>query len=377
MGANGAGGGAYTPGTSPSDTKLKMVTLFRPFAPLQLVKTRSASSSSSFNNAAPSSSTSSSSTSPHHRQNPDSDSNPWINLILPLSGRIDKFRSFIEKFVRVCVKQDKRVFLTVVYFGEPGLKEVTNILGGISKLYAFKALKLVTVNDATFSRGKGLQVGVEAWGSGSSAAAAAASTGGGAGGGSGKDKDVLMFLCDVDIIFNAEFLERCRRNTSPGEKVYYPILFSLYNPNIVYSLHDVPIPPELDQLVISKDTGWWRDFGYGMTCQYRSDFLAIKGFDEEIQGWGGEDVGLYRKYVKSKRRVIRAVDPGIFHMWHEKNCDPNLSADQYRNCIRSKALNEASHAQLGLLAFKDEIDIHRSYLKKDEIKNIPQTKINR
>uniref|UniRef100_A0A803KAE6 Hexosyltransferase n=1 Tax=Xenopus tropicalis TaxID=8364 RepID=A0A803KAE6_XENTR len=236
--------------------------------------------------------------------------NVIVNIIVPLAKRADKFQQFMQNF----------------------------------RAANFKNFTFIQLNEE-FSRGKGLDVGARAW----------------------KGSNVLLFFCDVDIYFTAEFLNSCRINTQPGKRVFYPVLFSQYNPSIIYGHHDA-IPSIDQQLVIKKDTGFWRDFGFGMTCQYRSDFINIGGFDIDIKGWGGEDVHLYRKYLHSNLIVIRTPVKGLVHLWHEKRCMDELAPEQYKMCMQSKAMNEASHGQLGMLVFRHEIEAHlrkqRNAIKK-------------
>ncbi len=276
------------------------VQLFRPFAPLQTVR--------------------------HQTYDKRKE---WINVVVPLSGRVETFIQFMEMFVEQCIERDGHVFLTIVYFGEEGKEDILQILTDTAEKHNFESYKFIEKSES-FSRGIGLLAGAEAW----------------------IDGNVLLFFCDVDVVFKPGFLDRCRLNSTPGTKVYYPIVFSLYNPSIVYANSET-IPSWKRQLVLKRDTGFWRTFGFGMTCMYRSDFLFMRGFDTKIKGWGMEDVKLYRKIAQSNFNVIRAPDPGIFHTWHEKTCDPHLSLAQYNMCLGSKALGEASHVQLGMLAFSD------------------------
>ena len=70
---------------------------------------------------------------------------------------MDTFKGFMEKLVTVILRHDRRIFLTVVYFGHEGLQEARNIITKASKQAKFRHIKLLTLNE-TFSRGKALQV---------------------------------------------------------------------------------------------------------------------------------------------------------------------------------------------------------------------------
>ncbi|KAM8828512.1 chondroitin sulfate N-acetylgalactosaminyltransferase 1 isoform 1-T2 [Spinachia spinachia] len=299
-----------------SSDEFRRLVLFRPFGPLMKVKNEKVNTA-----------------------------NVAINIIVPLSRRADKFKHFMHNFREVCVRRDGRVHLTVVYFGNEQMSEVRSTLENTSREVHFKNFTLLQL-DEEFSRGRGLDVGARAW----------------------KGGNVLLFFCDVDIYFTADFLNTCRLNTQPGQKVFYPVLFSQYNPTLIYGSQE-HVPSVEQQLVIKKDTGFWRDFGFGMTCQYRSDFINIGGFDIDIKGWGGEDVHLYRKYLHSNLLVVRAPSRGLFHLWHEKHCADELPPDQYRMCMQSKAMNEASHGQLGMLLFRHEIEAHLRKQKQQQNSN--------
>ena len=254
--------------------------------------------------------------------------NEIINIIIPLSGRIEKFRSFMDRLVDVGIRRDKRIFVTLVYFGKEGRQEIKDYFLKLEKEEHFEDYKVIFTSQ-DFNRGAGLQKGVQSWHKG----------------------NVLMFFCDIDIFFEEDFLERCRLHTSPGSRIYYPIVFSQYNPDIVYGGR----PPPLDlreRMRILPESGFWRDFGFGMTCQYKDDFLRVGGFDLSIKGWGGEDLALYKQYLNDRSlTIVRAYDPALVHIYHGKNCRKTLSDSQFISCLQSKAMAEGSHKQLGMLAF--------------------------
>lgn len=81
------------------------VTLFRPFGPLMKVKSEMIDITRSV-----------------------------INIIVPLAERTETFAQFMQNFRDVCIHQDKRIHLTVVYFGKEGLSEVKSILESITRL---------------------------------------------------------------------------------------------------------------------------------------------------------------------------------------------------------------------------------------------------
>lgn len=92
---------------------------------------------------------------------------------------------------------------------------------------------------------------------------------------------------------------------------------------------------------------------------YSCVVLCSGGLEVSVKGRAVEDVHLYRRYVHSGLEVIRAPSRGLFHLWTETLCDDeHVSSDSFKLCLCSKALNEASLAQMGELIYQQQIDNH-------------------
>jgi len=249
-----------------------------------------------------------------------------INIIVPLSGRSSSLEIFLRMFQEVCIKHKENVFLTIIMYGNlTNTNELKDIVHKFTVNTGFTAFDVMRRN-LPFSRGRALDDGVKRWNG---------------------NENVLMFFCDVDVSFDRKFLRRCRTNTQKGKYVYYPVLFSQYNPSISKKADTSSYSVEID-----SESGTWRPLGFGMACMYRSDYLKVGGFNLSIKGWGGEDNDLYNRFIKSPIKIIRAPDSGLFHKWHLKECDKSLDKTKYQHCLGAKARYEGSQRQLGLLLFK-------------------------
>ncbi|XP_071280824.1 chondroitin sulfate synthase 3 [Agelaius tricolor] len=259
-----------------------------------------------------------------------------IHILVPIMGRFDTFSRFMVNFEKTCLIPKQNVKLAIILFSsdsEPDSSKHIELMKEYSIKYPKADITLIPMS-GKFSRGLALEMASSHF-----------------------DNDTLLLFCDVDLVFTSDFLQRCRDNTIQGEQVYYPIIFSQYDPKVIYGGN----PPADSSFVFTKRTGFWREYGFGITCIYKSDLLTAGGFDTSIQGWGLEDVDLFTKVITSGLKAFRSQEVGVVHIFHPVQCDPNLDPKQYKMCLGSKASTFASTMQLAGLWLQKHLGVRYNW----------------
>ena len=263
--------------------------------------------------------------------------NETIHFIVPLAGKVKEFQRFMKIYEEICLRRHENAQMHIVLFTKDSSDiEVENILrtvGHYQKTYGGKHIEVIEA-EGNFARAAALDLGAKQC-----------------------SKNDLLFCVDVDILLTIDSLNRIRLNTIEGKQVYYPVVFSQYNPNTICKKSQ---SCTIDDFEFSSNMGYWRQFGYGIAAMYRSDLDRVGGYDTSIQGWGKEDVDLFQKIVESNLTIFRAVDVGMVHAFHLIHCNVNLVPAQFQMCVGSKATCLGSQRQLAemVLGMKDILHRH-------------------
>ncbi|KAJ3641045.1 hypothetical protein Zmor_027571 [Zophobas morio] len=247
-----------------------------------------------------------------------------INFVLPLSGRYKIFRRFLKMYEDVCLKRQEEAKLFVVLYQNDRSSDFLRsgaLIEDVQRTYGSDAVVAIYTNE-TFSRARALERGLSLL--------------------SGDD---LVLFMDVDMIFHPRSLQRVRQNTVKEKSVYFPIVYSLYNPRLLNRTYPDNYSFFIDDIV-DEDSGFWRQFGFGIVSLYKSDYVGLGGLNLLISGWGFEDVTFYDNAIKSSLRIMRSVDPNLIHVYHSIECDINLDAAQKTMCLGTQANMLGSLKQL-------------------------------
>lgn len=127
------------------------------------------------------------------------------------------------------------------------MNETQTIINYLKNLYPRSKLKIIPIMEK-FARARALDLGMAQ-----------------------VDMDKLLFFIDVDMIWSPASLQRIRLNTIINKIVYFPIVFSEYDPNVVYGQSKSP-----NHMFINEESGYWRLFGFGIVSAYKQDIIKVR-----------------------------------------------------------------------------------------------------
>jgi hypothetical protein len=170
--------------------------------------------------------------------------------------------------------------------------------------------------------------------------------------------DSLVLVAPPCVEFQGDFLNRVRLNTIRTQQIFFPIVFSEYMPNIVYSVRPFP-----DEVQINKNVGYFNDESYEFASFYISDYFKSRfelisrlrsKSDHAVSNSSNFNpaehvLDLYELFVSSKSfHLIRGTDQSLKCRWRlNPNClKSNRSADEQERCVSQNEKSMGTKAQL-------------------------------
>lgn len=165
--------------------------------------------------------------------------------------------------------------------------------------------------------------------------------------------DYIVFI-DGDCIAPADFLDNHMRLAEPGHFVAgnRALLSEAFTRRVLASRIDLtgwhigawviarlrgfvnrllPLLRLPDGALRKRDCKEWRGAKTCNLAAWRTDLLAVNGFDEQYTGWGHEDADLAVRFIRAG--VLRKdgrFATGVLHLWHPPNDRTQLAENEQR-----------------------------------------------
>ena len=247
-------------------------------------------------------------------------------MIVPVSGRLLTLKRLLTNFDQVVMRSNDvdltniHLYIILMETAEDSGERMSTIAEYIKKFlqtHQASRIHLLEVENGNFTRGYARSYGASRF----------------------NETDLLFFI-DLDMVFTRDLFTRIRHHTIYNKQVYFPIIFSQYDPQYWEKL---AIQANFSFFHLRDDIGYWRQYGFGMLGIYKGDLGQIGNWNVEISGWGKEDVEIYDKLVQSATlNVFRTIDNSLMHIFHTKECSPSLREDQMNMCKGTKSITLGS-----------------------------------
>lgn len=241
-------------------------------------------------------------------------------------GRRANLGQFVKMYEEVCVEGQLGTHLHVVFFGTEG--EARSQVAELVSRHPSKPISSYEIMEGIFSHSSGYRFVADKL----------------------QDDDLLVFL-DHQFLFTKEFVEHVRMNAVKDRQAYFPILFSLYKPELVSRY----APKALDA-VISADNGFFLRYNYQAVALYKCDYVKIMSVELSSTGSStkNDDVVFVDKALSSSIYVFRALEPYLRRNYRARTCR-GLSDSAHTACMNSKVDTVGSKKILGSLLITHDL----------------------